>query len=227
MENLPSINEILENKYFQIGMIVWVVFFSGCITEMIPDEFRRILNNPVARVAVLAVVVYLADKNFRLAVVIATAFFLSTAPMNVKEGMATSCNDPCDVNFLRTKCTDDSCCHYLDNATILKPIDQKCVKKCDNNQPTADKCKNHCGIYKKYDNASNSITTDDHCYIKCSEATTDDACNSLGTHCQWATIGQEEKCMTKCNQQTTKDNCTNAVNSQYCQWTNDRCQTKQ
>jgi len=42
MENLPNINEVLDNKYFQVGMIVWVVFFSGCITSMVPDNVRRL-----------------------------------------------------------------------------------------------------------------------------------------------------------------------------------------
>ena len=137
MENLPSINEILENKYFQVGMIVWVVFFSGCMTKMVPDNLRRLLDHPIVKVGVLTLIVYLAEKDFKLAVVVTAGFFLSTAPLDIKEDMAVlrteECNPIIDESYLSnpfglvTSCGNTNCELVQESLTTAPRCEPKCA----------------------------------------------------------------------------------------------------
>tara|TARA_B100001248_G_C27380374_1_gene456608 strand:- start:1210 stop:1827 length:618 start_codon:yes stop_codon:yes gene_type:complete len=203
MENLPSIDEILENKYFQVGMIVWVVFFSGCITRMVPDNLRRLLDHPVVKVGVLALVVYLADRDFKLAVIVATGFFLSTAPLNVKEGMACSGTSDslamnsktCTLTATGTECTDDICpgntlgdgyCSLNESKHCHKAL---CKEDCDGSAGDSNKC--------QWNSAENK------CHVKCVTVTEQEQCNTtdnsdpakVGNFCQWN--ANQNTCSTK------------------------------
>lgn len=193
MENLPSIDEILSNQYFQVGMIVWVVFFSGCITRMVPDNLRRLLDNPVVKVGVLALVVYLAEKDFKLAVVVAAGFFLSTAPLDVKEGMACSNSDSlamnsvsCTVSAKNNQCTDALCpgntllggyCFNDQSKHCHKAL---CKEDCEGSSGDSNKC--------QWNSDNNK------CHVKCVTVTDENQCNTtdnddpskVGTFCQWS-----------------------------------------
>ena len=146
MENLPSVNDVIENKYFQIGMIVWVVFFSGCITKMVPDNVRSVLNNPVIRISVLAMVVYLANRDFNLAVVVAAGYFLSAAPLDLKEKMTEKEGIDCqEKEFVEGSGFVTGCgpkCDFIP-AAVLEGKAASCKPKCsnynDDNCP-ADRC---------------------------------------------------------------------------------------
>ena len=213
MENLPNINEVLDNKYFQVGMIVWVVFFSGCITSMVPDNVRRLLDNSAVRVAVLALVVYLADKDFKLAVVVAAGFFLSTAPLDVKEGMAVP--DDCEpiigdnlfTNPLQvvTSCGDAQC-EVVQDSLISAP---KCEPKCasaDSNQDCntiGDKCDWDGSVCQK-------------------SCTTFDKSSCPTGRCASYEIDGDDKCEKPCNK-FTKNNCPTSGNNSHCKLDNDTC----
>ena len=188
MENLPSVNDVIENKYFQIGMIVWVVFFSGCITKMVPDNVRSVLNNPVIRISVLAMVVYLANRDFNLAVVVAAGYFLSAAPLNLKEKMTENEGIDCqeDKNILGavTSCGNPKCDYIAFDAINSPTTPPSCQPKCsnynDDNCPT-----DRCAIY------------DEGCQKKCISHTKRDTCPSSGkrAYCEWK--DDEKECVDK------------------------------
>ena len=201
MENLPSINEILENKYFQVGMIVWVVFFSGCMTKMVPDNLRRLLDHPIVKVGVLTLIVYLAEKDFKLAVVVTAGFFLSTAPLDIKEGMACSGTSDslamnshdCTYTIEGEKCHETICkghgvfngqCAFDQTKHCHKAL---CQEDCDGTAGDPNKCQWN--------------STDNKCHIKCVTVTDQDQCNTtdnadpskVGAFCQW----KDSTCSTK------------------------------
>ena len=227
MENLPNIDEILENQYFQVGMIVWVVFFSGCVTRMVPDNLRRLLDHPVVRVGVLALVVYLAEKDFKLAVVVAAGFFLSTAPLDVKEGMTCAGSSDsvamnsvtCNLNTLTTACSDDShsSCVYTAPDYFAGELTGKCSKDCSKALCTTD-CNDSttCAMYKNYD-ASGTIQKNEACGNRCNLFDMQDKCNNKN-YCRWAknTVTDNETCSVKCDQHTTEGACNNSNNAPFC-----------
>ena len=232
MENLPSINEILENQYFQVGMIVWVVFFSGCITSMVPDNVRRLLDNPVVKVGVLALVVYLAEKDFKLAVVVAAGFFLSTAPLDVKEGMACSGSPDsvamnsvtCNLNTLGTECSGEShaSCVFTAPDYLAGELVGKCNKDCSKALCATD-CNldsSTCAMYKNYD-ASGTIQTNESCGNRCNLFDNQDDCNNK-SYCRWAknTVTDNKICSVKCDQHATEEACNNSTNAPFCTFDN-------
>lgn len=233
MENLPSINEILDNKFFQVGMIVWVVFFSGCMTAMVPDNFRRLLDNSAVRVAVLGLVVYLAPKDFRLAVLVSTGYFISTAPMNIQENMAipSDCNSDDNRDTILGSligCKDTNNCEIkYDNLTGKLP--ESCVPKCETAE-TPEECgssalSGKCGYFYTYDQ-SNQVESSKSCKKRCNHYTDEDDCNRT-QHCNWKNDGTDDICASKCDQHKSKDACTNEINSKVCKWTNDNiCTSK-
>lgn len=193
MENLPSINEILENKYFQVGMIVWVVFFSGCMTKMVPDNLRRLLDHPIVKVGVLTLIVYLAEKDFKLAVVVTAGFFLSTAPLDIKEGMACSNNvdslamnsHDCTYTIDGSTCHETICsghgvlsgqCAFDQNKHCHKAL---CQEDCDGTAGDPNKC--------QWNSAESK------CHVKCATVSDQDTCNTtdnsdpakVGNFCEW------------------------------------------
>ena len=219
MENLPSINEILENQYFQVGMIVWVVFFSGCITRMVPDNLRRLLDHPVVKVGVLALVVYLAEKDFKLAVVVAAGFFLSTAPLDVKEGMAVpnDCNqeENLNTNFLGlvTGCKKNEC--EFVPADILNGTAAYCEAKCSSGTSSND-----CGSIgnNKCEWDSNNNTCQNNC-------STFDETNCPSGRCAVYQIDGNNKCEKPCGQYN-KNNCPKDGVNAHCKIDNDNCVDK-
>jgi len=228
MENLPSIDEILENQYFQVGMIVWVVFFSGCITRMVPDNLRRLLDHPVVKVGVLALVVYLAEKDFKLAVVVAAGFFLSTAPLDVKEGMAAPDDcQPTTVLGLVTAC-DDRC--ELIPANYIKGIPPKCEPKCNSAAADKDKCdtigNDKCNMYKTY-NSSGELESTSRCAERCILIDNKDDCN-VKNHCRWAkdVNNDEESCTVRCDQHSNVDACNTPLNAKFCEYDSSKSKCK-
>jgi len=229
MENLPSIDEILSNQYFQVGMIVWVVFFSGCITRMVPDNLRRLLDHPVVRVGVLALVVYLAEKDFKLAVVVAAGFFLSTAPLDVKEGMTVpdDCNPITSPNYFTnplqqvTSCGNDKCEVVSD---LLNGVAPKCEPKCNSAAADGDKCdtigNNKCAMYKTY-NSSGELESTSRCNQRCILIKNKDDCN-VKNHCRWAKDASnndgEESCTVRCDQHSNVDACNTPFNQKFCEY---------
>jgi len=178
MENLPSIDEILSNQYFQVGMIVWVVFFSGCITRMVPDNLRRLLDNPVVKVGVLALVVYLAEKDFKLAVVVAAGFFLSTAPLDIKEGMA--CTSSTEML--------PACLH-----TNEIPYVQDCGANCQS-EGLLSTCKKNCSLATCQSDCDGAQGDDTQCKWNSTANNGAGVCHKI-----CSTITDQNNCTTPCS----------------------------
>lgn len=197
MENLPNINEVLDNKYFQVGMIVWVVFFSGCITSMVPDNVRRLLDNSAVRVAVLALVVYLADKDFKLAIVVAAGFFLSTAPLDVKEGMACPDGSNPDSKAMNAascsalECNDQIC----EGAGLTGGYCTTNQNKICSNAECKDDCNGTNGDSTKCYWDSTANNNNGSCVKTCS-VFNDTECNA-NDRCEWNSA--TDTCATKTN----------------------------
>ena len=237
MENLPSIDEILENQYFQVGMIVWVVFFSGCITRMVPDNLRRLLDHPVVKVGVLALVVYLAEKDFKLAVVVAAGFFLSTAPLNIKEGMTVpdDCKPKINQLGLVNGCENDQCelipADYLTDI-LNGGVPAKCEPKCNSAAADEAKCdtigNNKCALYKTY-NSSGELESTSRCNQRCILIKNKDACN-VKNHCRWAkdvtNNDGEESCTVRCDQHANADACNTPYNQKFCEYDSSKSKCK-
>ena len=228
MENLPSIDEILSNQYFQVGMIVWVVFFSGCITRMVPDNLRRLLDHPVVRVGVLALVVYLAEKDFKLAVIVAAGFFLSTAPLNIKESM-TSSSSNCDGNDTQATCETNTHCKW--DGTSNKCITKGCgldktlvgtdiLTGCGDNDNLTDNPE----VCTYLSTGVTNFYSGSKCLKNCN-GTNSTTCTANGAHCEYV----DSNCRIKCDEIPTEDLCIDDDNKpykNYCEYNgnNQKCQ---
>jgi hypothetical protein len=197
-------------------MIVWVVFFSGCITRMVPDNLRRLLDHPIVKVGVLTLIVYLAEKDFKLAVVVTAGFFLSTAPLDIKEGMAVpdDCNPITDDSYISnplqlvTSCGNTGCelvqegisvprcepkCASGDNETECNTIGDKCDwdgTNCQKRCSTFDESACPSGRCAVYD-----INGDNKCEKPCGQFTKD-TCpkDGLNAHCK---LDSSDNCVNK------------------------------
>lgn len=69
-----------NDNYLSTILIVVLVLYASTVRPNLPNNIKKLFENPIFRVSILAFIVYRAKKNLQLAIMIAIAF---TVTLNV------------------------------------------------------------------------------------------------------------------------------------------------
>lgn len=69
--------DLLDNKYFTTGISVFLAMYAGVLAPKLPNGLARLLKTDIARVLIIALVAFLANRDPQLSLMIAVAFVVS------------------------------------------------------------------------------------------------------------------------------------------------------
>jgi len=76
--------DFLTNKYIVYFIVLLLISYSACVKPNLPKSVRKIFNNPVVRLIILALILV---SNFKpeISVTLAMAFFITINCVNEQE----------------------------------------------------------------------------------------------------------------------------------------------
>lgn len=78
-----GVNQVLANPYIMAVVKVTLALYAAQIAPRAPDSLQKFFSNVYAKIFLIFVIVYLSEKDFQLAIIIAVVFVLS---MNALSG---------------------------------------------------------------------------------------------------------------------------------------------
>jgi multisubunit Na+/H+ antiporter MnhF subunit len=71
-----SLNYLTENKYVYTAIFTLIILYSNMLGPDLPDNIVELLDNPIMRIIVFALVGYIANKNVGISLIIALVFIV-------------------------------------------------------------------------------------------------------------------------------------------------------
>lgn len=72
----------LSNNYISAGLTLFLALYAGMAKPQLPEFVAQLFENPVFRMAILALVVYMSTRDLRMAIMVAVAFTLTMNLVN-------------------------------------------------------------------------------------------------------------------------------------------------
>ena len=72
-----NLEEVLNNKYITTGISVALVLYAALLGPNLPQSIQKLFTNTIFRILVLFMVVVTANKEPKVAIMIAVAFILT------------------------------------------------------------------------------------------------------------------------------------------------------
>ena len=98
MDNLAKIDNtvkpylsFLDNKYVSSSLLIVLIAYAGLAAPKLPYEYAKLFNNVFVKIIFFFLVIYIAQRNVAVALIISVAFVVSLMALNryANEGMTT------------------------------------------------------------------------------------------------------------------------------------------
>lgn len=83
--SIPAVDEILKNPYVMATLKIAIVMYASILAPKIPQSAQAWLGNTYVKIAILAAILYIAERDFQLALILSVAFIVT---VNMLSGRA-------------------------------------------------------------------------------------------------------------------------------------------
>jgi len=99
--------------YIGVGIVIYI----ACLTDMVPNQFKKLLKEPIVKMIVLSTIAYLSTINFEGALMLTIVYF-ATANCMSYENFSNLLVEDTTTNTSSIKSMKDAIKNYSDNRTI-------------------------------------------------------------------------------------------------------------
>tara|TARA_B100000902_G_scaffold397923_1_gene463111 strand:+ start:587 stop:2422 length:1836 start_codon:yes stop_codon:yes gene_type:complete len=111
------LNSIIQDENTKMYIGVGIVIYIACLTDMVPNQFKKLLKEPIVKMIVLSSIAYLSTINFEGALMLTIVYFATANCMSYENFsnilVEDTTNDTASVKNMK-----DAIKNYPDDRTI-------------------------------------------------------------------------------------------------------------
>lgn len=134
---MDSVDEYLSiaftNPYTKSILTLFLVLYGGLAAPKLPDSLLKLFDNQMFRIIILALIVYMGQKDAMFAIMIAVAFVISMNTLNQKKIKEKFSFWEEDENYAKLLICGATCAAAIADNGIFPAYDTSCYRCLEQN----------------------------------------------------------------------------------------------